>query len=173
MKQLVVLFFVFLSGCASISSDSTQSVRLETVTTDGVELTGADCKLVNDRGHYEGKTPATVLVRKSSANLDITCAAPEQAGGVGALVSRAGAGMWGNILFGGGIGAIIDHNKGTAYNYPNWVRIVMGKRLVYDRSNSADDKPTPGFAGGDGQGTPVQERPKPQDTGTPVAVRPD
>jgi hypothetical protein len=30
---------------------------------------------------------------------------------------------------GGGIGAIIDHNKGTAYTYPTWVQ------RVFDRSN--------------------------------------
>jgi hypothetical protein len=35
---------------------------------------------------------------------------------VGRAISRANAGMAGNIIFGGGIGAIIDHNKGTAYS---------------------------------------------------------
>ena len=45
--------------------------------------------------------------------------------------------MFGNILFGGGVGAIIDHNKGTAYTYPAWLRIVMGDNLVYDKK---DDK---------------------------------
>ena len=120
-------------------------IRVETIDTNGAVVIGATCKLVNDRGMYDGKSPATVLVRKSSNNLDVTCTLPDKEDGSGALVSRAGAGMWGNILLGGGIGAIIDHSKGTAYNYPNWVRVVFGKALVFDRSNSADDKPAPGF----------------------------
>lgn len=48
--------------------------------------------------------------------------------------------MFGNILFGGGIGAIIDHNKGTAYSYPDWVRVMMGDNLVYDRKNNKDNE---------------------------------
>lgn len=140
---------VALNGCASITTDNTQSIRLETVDRDGVTVNGATCNLVNDRGNYEGKSPATVLVRKSSGNLDINCTLPENSEGAATLVSRAGAGMWGNIVFGGGIGAIIDHNKGTAYNYPNWIQVVLGKRLVFDRRNSKDDTPTPGFESGD------------------------
>lgn len=35
--------------------------------------------------------------------------------------------MAGNIRFGGGIGGIIDHNKGTAYDCPEWVRLEVDK----------------------------------------------
>jgi hypothetical protein len=35
--------------------------------------------------------------------------------------------MWGNIIIGGGIGAIVDHNNGSAYDYPDVVRIPMRK----------------------------------------------
>ena len=35
--------------------------------------------------------------------------------------------MFGNILLGGGIGAIVDHNNGTAYDYPSPIKIFMGK----------------------------------------------
>ena len=54
------------------------------------------------------------------------------------------AGMAGNIIFGGGIGAIIDHNKGTAYTYPTWVQLVFGKTLVFDRSAEKDGQPVMG-----------------------------
>ena len=36
--------------------------------------------------------------------------------------------MFGNIIFGGGIGAIIDHNNGSAYEYPPTVKIMMGNK---------------------------------------------
>lgn len=35
--------------------------------------------------------------------------------------------MWGNIVLGGGIGAIVDHNNGTAYEYPSLLKIYMGR----------------------------------------------
>jgi hypothetical protein len=54
-------------------------------------------------------------------------------------------GLAGNIIFGGGIGAIIDHNKGTAYTYPSWIQLVFGKSLVFDRSTEKDGQPVPGM----------------------------
>ena len=54
--------------------------------------------------------------------------------------------MFGNIIFGGGIGAIIDHNKGTAYTYPQWIRLVVGKMLGYDRKDDKDAAPNLGTA---------------------------
>lgn len=52
--------------------------------------------------------------------------------------------MAGNIIFGGGIGAIIDHNKGTAYTYPTWVQLVFGQTLVFDRKDETDGVPVGG-----------------------------
>ena len=54
--------------------------------------------------------------------------------------------MFGNILFGGGIGAIIDHNKGTAYSYPDWIRVIMGDNLVYDRKTNKENEVMLGHA---------------------------
>jgi hypothetical protein len=41
--------------------------------------------------------------------------------------------MWGNIIFGSGIGAIIDNNKGTGYDYPNNLPVKMGDSVMVDR----------------------------------------
>ena len=38
--------------------------------------------------------------------------------------------MFGNILLGGGIGAIVDHNTGSAYEYPNFLQVVMGSDIM-------------------------------------------
>ena len=35
--------------------------------------------------------------------------------------------MFGNIILGGGVGAIIDHNNGSAYEYPALIKIFMGR----------------------------------------------
>ena len=63
---------------------------------------------------------------------------------MGRAISRANAGLAGNIIFGGGIGAIIDHNKGSAYTYPTWVQLVFGKTLVFDRSAEKEGMPVMG-----------------------------
>jgi hypothetical protein len=73
-------------------------------------------------------------------NLLVNCTKEGEASGIATVISRANGGMFGNILFGGGIGAIIDHNKGTAYSYPDWIRVIMGDNLVYDRKNNKDDE---------------------------------
>lgn len=50
-------------------------------------------------------------------------------------ISRAAGSMFGNILFGGGIGALIDHNKGAGYNYPDELPVQMGASVTVDRKD--------------------------------------
>lgn len=133
-----------MTGCASIVNDTTTPVRFETFSAAGVEIKDAECKLENDYGQQNIKTPATVNVRRSSKDLQITCVKPESVDGRGVAISRANGGMAGNIIFGGGIGAIIDHNKGTAYTYPQWVQVVMGKLLTFDRRADVEGQPNRG-----------------------------
>jgi len=133
-----------MTGCASIVNDSTNPVRFETYSANGVEIKDAECKYENDYGHHTVKTPATVNVRRSSKDLQVTCVKAGEADGRGVAISRANAGMAGNIIFGGGIGAIIDHNKGTAYTYPMWMRVVMGKLLTFDRRADVEGQPNRG-----------------------------
>lgn len=140
----IVFACVAMTGCASIVNDSTTPVRFETFNEAGVEIKDADCKLENDYGQQSIKTPVTVNVRRSSKDLQITCVKTGQAEGRGVAISRANAGLAGNIIFGGGIGAIIDHNKGTAYTYPQWVQVVMGKLLTFDRRADVEGQPNRG-----------------------------
>ena len=135
---------VAMTGCASIVNDTTAPVRFETFSASGVEIKDAECKLENDYGQQTVKTPATVNVRRSSKDLQVTCVKAGEADGRGVAISRANGGMAGNIIFGGGIGAIIDHNKGTAYTYPVWIQVVMGKLLTFDRRADVEGKPNVG-----------------------------
>lgn len=132
-------------GCASIVNDSTQPMRLETRTAAGEVVAGAECRVSNDYGSLTVKSGDTAQVRRSGNDMDIRCTSPNQADATGRAISRANAGLAGNILFGGGIGAIIDHNKGTAYTYPTWVQMVFGKSLVFDRSNEKEGLPVLGL----------------------------
>ncbi len=126
------------SGCATITKDANQPIKVETYA-DGQMMEGAKCVAKNDRSEASVTTPGPVVVHRSGGNLSINC---EKDGvtGFATLISRANGSMFGNILFGGGIGAIIDHNKGTAYSYPDWVRVIMGENLMFDRKNNKDNE---------------------------------
>lgn len=131
-----------LGACASITQDKTQPVKVETLDQAGNKVVGAKCDLQNDRGSFNVETPHTVFVRKSGGALVITCKAPDQPQADGKLISRVGGALFGNILFGGGIGAIIDTASGVAYNYPEWVQLVFGKTLTFDRKDFKTAQPT-------------------------------
>nr|WP_255662505.1 hypothetical protein [Acidovorax sp. D4N7] len=129
------------SGCASVINDSTHPIKVETKMPSGELVAGADCKLSNDYGTFTVKSGDTTQIRRSSKDLDILCKDPKNPDAQARAISRANGGMWGNIILGGGVGAIIDHNKGTAYTYPTWVQLVFGQTLVFDRSVEKDGQP--------------------------------
>lgn len=132
-----------LVGCASIVNDTTHGMRLETKSASGEMLSGAECTITNDYGSVSTKSGTTVQVRRSNKDMDISCVHPKNPDAKARAISRANAGLAGNIIFGGGIGAIIDHTKGTAYTYPTWVQLVFGQSLVFDRGNEKEGAPTP------------------------------
>jgi hypothetical protein len=133
-----------MTGCASVLNDTTQGIKVETRTASGEPVAGAECRLTNDHGSIKMRSGETTSVRRSNSDLDITCVHPQNADAIARAISRVNGGMFGNILIGGGIGAIIDHNRGTAYTYPTWVQLVFGKTLVFDRQVEDEGKPTPG-----------------------------
>lgn len=151
---LAAFALLALAGCATITTEASQLIRVETLTGSGAELTGAACRLQNDGGTLSLTTPGAARVPRSSADLTIHCTAAGHPDARATVTSRVGAGMFGNILFGGGVGAIIDHGKGTAYNYPTWVQPVMGETLSFDRSDFVEGRPTPPFRQVDGRRTP-------------------
>jgi uncharacterized protein YceK len=135
---------VVMTGCASIVNETSHPMKVETAQPDGAMVTGAECRLTNDYGTSTVKSGETLQVRRSSKDLDIVCKRADQPDAVGRAISRANAGLAGNIIFGGGIGAIIDHNKGTAYTYPSWVRLIFGKTQIFDRSDEKEGQPLQG-----------------------------
>ncbi len=140
----VAVMALALGGCASIVNETTHPMKVETLTESGQAVTGAECKMTNDYGSVSFKSGDTAQARRSSKDMDVTCTHPENKSAIGRLISRANAGLAGNILIGGGIGAIIDHNRGTAYTYPTWIQMVFGKTMVFDRSNEKEGKPVQG-----------------------------
>lgn len=121
------------SGCASITSSEMQMVSLNTKAEDGQTIDKAKCTLKNDKGVWEAVSPSFVSIHRSAEDLTVECKKEGIADGFLRAISRAAGGMWGNIIFGGGVGAIIDHNKGTGYDYPNELPVKMGGSTTVDK----------------------------------------
>lgn len=134
--QLCLVAPMLTTGCATITSNEMQPVSVTTKDDKGEYLEKAKCSLRNDKGTWDAESPAFVQVRRSSQDLLVECKKEGHPDGFLRAISRAAGGMWGNIIFGGGIGAIIDHSKGTGYNYPNTLPVKMGQSVVVDRSES-------------------------------------
>lgn len=112
-----------------------QQLSLTTKGDDNKTIEGVKCKLQNDKGSWEGTSPGFVNVHRSAEDLNVECKKDGQKDGLLKAVSRAAGSMFGNIVFGGGIGALIDHNKGNGYNYPDALPVEMGKSTLVDRKN--------------------------------------
>lgn len=143
-RTSIIVGCLAFAGCASVVNDTTHPMKVETKTAVGEVVSGADCKLTNDYGSVSVKSGDTTQVRRSNKDMDIVCKHPDNPDAIARAISRANAGMFGNIILGGGIGAIIDHNKGTAYTYPTWVQLTYGKTLVFDRATEKDGQPAVG-----------------------------
>lgn len=136
-KQVALLVAVaavsLTTGCSTITQSENQRVSV-TASYEGKPVPDADCSLSNDKGTWTSKAPGQVDVRKSGENLNVVCKKEGLVDGLLTAVSRAAGSMWGNIVFGGGIGAIIDHSKGTGYDYPTTLPVEMGKSVSVDRA---------------------------------------
>jgi hypothetical protein len=120
-----------------VTGTESQSVHVVTNDDTGQPVAGADCKLTNNFGAWSVESPGTVAVRKSAENLVVHCEAENLPPGSAQVVSRVNMGMAGNVIFGGVVGAIIDHEKGTAYDYPSRVRVVFGRNRIVESDDLA------------------------------------
>jgi hypothetical protein len=139
MLAFVVVGLV--SGCATITGSETQNVSVQALDSSGAAVAEAECKLSNDKGNWRAKPPTIAVVTRSAEDLMVQCDADGQQPGTVRAVSRANAGMVGNIIFGGAIGAVIDHSKGTAYDYPSLLRVIFGTAQVIDKASEPGNAP--------------------------------
>jgi hypothetical protein len=130
MNKTVTIFFsiIMLTGCASITGSTTQNISVETRSDSGV-ISGAECELTNAKGKWLVRTPGSTVVQRSNDDLIALCNKKGYSPGQQKLISTTKGSMFGNILLGGGIGAIVDHKNGSAYEYPSLVQIFMIKNL--------------------------------------------
>lgn len=130
----MIVAVTLLSGCASITGSEIQTLMLTVNDAKDVAVTDAKCELENDKGNWQSNSPSHVNVRRSASDLIVECKKDGMATGFLRVISRVSGGMIGNIVFGGAIGAIIDHTKGTGYNYPDNLYVIMGEANIADNS---------------------------------------
>lgn len=118
-----ILAALNLTGCASITTGTNQSVSVKTG-----EVNGATCSLENNKGKwYVNKTPGSVTINRSYSDLSIDCEKKGYAGGHKTVASNTKAMAFGNVVFGGVIGAGVDMANGAAYDYPTDINVSMKK----------------------------------------------
>ena len=129
MRSLLVtaasMAIVLCSGCASIVSGTIQSISVDTP---GCEA--ASCQLTNDKGTWYVKTPASVSVSRAYGNLTVVCSKEGFPSATTTVASSTKGMAFGNILFGGVIGAGVDIGTGAAYDYPVVISVPLACNLT-------------------------------------------
>jgi hypothetical protein len=117
----IAAFGAALSGCATIVDGSSQSVSVSTTPTQG-----AACTLTNSEGTWYLTSPGSVQVHKTKNDLTVTCTKDGFQPGSQVAVSNFGGATFGNVILGGGVGAIVDAASGANYYYNSPLIVPLG-----------------------------------------------
>jgi len=119
----LLLITTFLSSCSSIVNESHVPINLSFS-----DNSGGECSLRNKRESYKTAIPASILVRRSDDPLIYDCTTTDGRKANGSINSKVGQTMAGNIILGGGIGAIVDANNDMHREYPDAFVIPVVKQ---------------------------------------------
>ncbi len=135
MRILVMMLAcsVAASGCASITTGTSQTIEVESKSGDGATTMQMQCELQNDKGQWSLAAPGSIQVARSSKDLMVRCTTASGGSGTATAVSRANAGMLGNVLVSCGLGMPIDHFTGARYDYPSPIVVWLGKETRIDK----------------------------------------
>jgi len=123
-KYLIPFTLIILIGCASITGSTLQSITVAAICDSPKIVRGAVCTLVNDKGQWFVESPGKVLIQKTTGDLTVECK-HLQANGVAVVQSTSNANIWGNVIAGGPIGAVLDSSTGAGFNYQPMVTVSM------------------------------------------------
>lgn len=125
------------AGCASIVSGTSQKVSVETRDHDQPHA-GAKCKLTNSKGSYYVTTPGTVTIHRAYGDMNVRCDKDGQDPGLATVKSTTKGMAFGNILFGGAVGVVVDTTSGAAYDYPDLIMVRMGTNSIVSIPTTAN-----------------------------------
>lgn len=125
-----------LGGCASIVNGTSQVLSVITP-----PVKDANCELTNSKGSfYVAHTPGTISVHRAYGDMHVKCTKPGYEDAMIIVKSTTKKMAFGNILFGGVIGAGVDMANGAAYNYPEQIVVPM-RPLGTPAAQAAPAKP--------------------------------
>jgi len=123
-KFVLILAITYtVTGCATITSGTTQSLMVKTEK----NVIDASCELTDKKGGkwYVPETPSAVTVRKGDGPMSIVCKKDGFKVGTLSVDETLVGATFGNIILGGGIGIFVDAASGAAQQYPDEVIIWM------------------------------------------------
>lgn len=112
----------------------------------GKQIVGASCKLSNPDGAWFLTTPGSTTVNRSYENLVVECDKDGFGTGLNSVKSSTKAMAFGNIIFGGLIGAGVDIASGAAYDYPELIVVEMGDAAMLEPVVKLEPEPSPSSA---------------------------
>jgi hypothetical protein len=135
-----------LGGCATLCGDADQAIHIQTVDANDRTVSGMRCHVSNAVSDYFGDSPMVDLrVRRSSSDLVVECRSRGQVAQATA-VSRGhidpAFAVASAVLPGGAAAFVIDRISGKSYTYPSWIRLQVGRSLVFDANDSVAGQPT-------------------------------
>jgi hypothetical protein len=122
-KGIVIACVVSVSACASITGGRYQHVSVD-AKANGQSITGANCTLSNDHGNVNVNVPGSAVVHRSSQALEVICRKDGAQVASQNYYATVRGMVWGNILFGGVIGLVVDFSNSAAQHYPNQLTLI-------------------------------------------------
>jgi uncharacterized protein YceK len=121
LRALAAFAAVALSGCATVMEGTAQSVAVST------NPAGASCTIdrASTRLGAVPSTPGSIHMDKSKNDLTVTCTKQGYQPATISQSPRFQGTTFGNIILGGGIGAIVDAASGANYEYPAQVNLSL------------------------------------------------
>ena len=128
------------AGCASIVDGTKQVVSVKTISA-AQDVDGAQCSMKNGSGTFYVKTPGTVTVHRAYGPLHVKCTKTGYQPALTTVKSSTKGMAYGNLLFGGVIGAGVDMSDGAAYNYPKLITVPMTALPAANTATAAPETP--------------------------------
>jgi hypothetical protein len=121
MYCLLLAIAALSAGCATLTKGTSQTVTVNT------DPSGAMCAMTRDAKTVAvvNSTPGSVPVEKARGTIALLCKKQVFLDAAGTLAAEFQAMTFGNILFGGIIGVVVDAASGAMNRYPESVTITL------------------------------------------------
>jgi hypothetical protein len=126
-----------LTGCATLTGSSTQTIEVTTVDARDRPVRGMTCTLTYGSGNYVFDTPVTDFeIKRSSTDMEIECRRGSQIAR-GTVIPRAESAIAHAFIPGGSIATLVDFATGAMYTYPSPLRLRIGQHLRFETGSEA------------------------------------